>query len=45
MTTRKIWYLIDQNGMALKAVHIPGKLNTTTDKLKWICSLRKRTDY
>jgi hypothetical protein len=22
MTTRKIWYLIDQNGMALKAVHI-----------------------
>jgi hypothetical protein len=33
MTTRKIWYLIDQNGMALKAVHIPGKLNMTTDKL------------
>jgi hypothetical protein len=33
MTTKKIWYLIDRNGMALKAVHIPGKLNMTTDKL------------
>jgi hypothetical protein len=33
MTTRRIRYLIDQNGMALKAIHIPGKLNTTTDKL------------
>jgi ribonuclease HI len=33
MTTRKIWYLIDQNGMALKAVHIQGKLNTMMDKL------------
>jgi hypothetical protein len=33
MTTRKIWYLIDQNRMALKAIHIPGKLNTTMDKL------------
>jgi hypothetical protein len=33
ITTRRIWYLIDQNGMALKAVHIPGKLNMTTDKL------------
>jgi hypothetical protein len=33
MTTRKIWYLIDQNRMVLKAIHIPGKLNTMTDKL------------
>jgi hypothetical protein len=33
MTTRKIWYMIDKNGLALKAVHIPGKLNTTMDKL------------
>jgi hypothetical protein len=33
MTTRKIWYLIDQNGMALKTIHIPGKLNMTTNKL------------
>jgi hypothetical protein len=33
MTTRKIWYLTDKNQMFLKAAHIPGKLNTTIDKL------------
>jgi hypothetical protein len=32
MITRKMWYIIDQNQMYIKAVHIPKKLNTT-DKL------------
>jgi ribonuclease HI len=33
ITTRKIWYSIDQNRMALRAIHIPRKLNMMMDRL------------
>jgi hypothetical protein len=34
--TRIIWWLIDKNKMFLKAVHIPEKLNSTSDKLSFL---------
>jgi hypothetical protein len=32
-TVRKIWKLSERNYLILKAVHIPGRINVTTDRL------------
>jgi hypothetical protein len=32
-TARKIWKLSERNYLILKAVHIPGRINVTTDRL------------
>jgi hypothetical protein len=32
-TTKKIWKLSKKNSLTLKAVHIPGRINVTTDRL------------
>jgi hypothetical protein len=35
-TARKIWKLSEKNSLTLKAVHIPGRINVTTDRLSWL---------
>jgi hypothetical protein len=32
-TSRKIWKLSEKNSLTLKAIHIPGRINVTTDRL------------
>jgi hypothetical protein len=32
-TARRIWKLSEANYLILKAVHIPGRINVTTDRL------------